>query len=328
MTATNNQAALQRALSVRLNLQISVSALPIVDEWMDVPMTLWMESVPLPPEMPTGHGAHFTVRLASDLSRLTWGAYGNPAGFIPKLAKYLEASKISREDVALIDAMGNGLEPKLVGSWISVADGAIETGWHFCDEHAFAEIAPLFGDGEGKARLMDWLASSNVERFGRFVQQIGDSPASTIEFPLPGATIDDRLDAAAQAFVALAGTPLPDAVRDAMSSAAAVDLAVGVRMVGGVIVAVSLSAPGLGNDVVARLCRDLGLPFDDKHMRLQSGFGADRADRVEYTRVLAPAAGQGESGADGADGTAAVEQVDLIVLPSGNDTPRPPNESN
>lgn len=330
MTASN-QAALQRALSIRLNLQISVSALPIVDEWMDVPMTMWMESVPLPPEMPAGHGAHFTVRLASDLSRLTWGAYGNPVGFIPKMSKYLEASKISREDVALIDAMGNGLEPELVGSWISVADGAIATGWQFCDEHAFAEIAPLFGDGEGKARLMGWLARSNVERFGRFVQQIGDSPSSIIEFPLPGAAIADRLDAAAQAFVALAGTPLPDAVREAMSSGAAGDLAVGVRMEGGTIVAVSLSAPGLGNDVVARLCRELGMPFDDKHMRLQSGFGADRADRVEYTRVLAQAMSQGGPDAEAAEAgpsKGAVDQVDLIVLPSGNETPRPPNQSN
>jgi hypothetical protein len=112
---TSHHAALQRALSIRLNLQISVSALPVVEEWMDIHLTRWMESVPLPPELPSGHSAHFTVRLASDLSRLTWGAYGNPAGFIPKMAKYFEASKISAEDIALIDQMGNGLEPELVG---------------------------------------------------------------------------------------------------------------------------------------------------------------------------------------------------------------------
>jgi hypothetical protein len=318
MTASHH-AALQRALSIRLNLQISVSALPIVEEWMDIHMTRWMESVPLPPEMPAGHAAHFTVRLASDLSRLVWGAYGNPAGFIPKMAKYLEASKISQDDMALIDAMGNGLEPELVGSWVSATEGALATGWHFCDEHAFAEIAPLFGDAEGKARLLAWLAASGVERFGRFAQQIGEHPASTIEFPLKGVAIDDRLDAAGRAFVMLAGAPLPDVVRDAMSNTTSVDLSLGVRIESGDIVAVSLSAPGLGNDVVARLCRELGLPFDDKHPRLQASFGADCADRVEYTRVLAPAPGEGVQ---------PVEQVDLIVLPSGNDPPRRPSESN
>jgi hypothetical protein len=319
----SHQAALQRALSIRLNLQISVSALPIVEEWMDIDMTRWMESIPLPPEMPSGHNAHFAVRLASDLSRLTWGAYGNPAGFIPKMAKYFESCKISTEDIALIDAMGNGLEPELVGSWISVASGAIATGWQFCDEHAFAEIAPNFADSEGKARLLAWLASARVERFGRFVQQIGERPASTIDFPLQGVAIDDRLDAAAQAFVTLGGTTLPEVVRDAMSTATAVDLAVGVRLEGGQIVAVSLSAPGLGNDVVARLCRELGLRFDDKHMRLQAAFGADGADRVEYTRLLAPA-----PGAEAGQAAGPVDQVDLVVIPSGNEPPRAPNESN
>ena len=319
--STSHHAALQRALSIRLNLQISLSALPIVEEWMDIHLTRWMESIPLPPEMPNGHSAHFTVRLASDLSRLTWGAYGNPAGFIPKLAKYMEVSKISQEDIALIDAMGNGLEPKLVGSWISVVDGAIATGWQFCDEHPFAEIEPLFADHEGKAQLMGWLARAHLEQFGRFVQTIGDKPSSTIEFPLQGVAIDDRLEEAAHAFSMMAGAPLPEAVRDAMSNAAAVDLAVAVQIQGGLVTAVSLSAPGLGNDVVARLCQDLGLGFDDnKHARLQGAFGANGADRVEYTRVLA---GTPENAGRGAQ-----DLVDLVVLPSGNEPPRAPDESN
>jgi hypothetical protein len=247
------------------------------------------------------------------------------------MAKYLESCKISSDDIALIDAMGNGLEPELVGSWISVAHEAIATGWQFCDAHAFAEVAPSFSDGEGKARLLAWLESAGVERFGRFVQQIGQHPASTIDFPLQGVAIDDRLDAAAQAFVMLGSTTLPEVVRDAMSSATAVDLAVGVRMEEGRIVAVSLSAPGLANDVVARLCRELGVSFDDKHMRLQAAFGADGADRVEYTRVLAPASAPGTPDAPGAEAgqvAGPVDQVDLIVIPSGNEPPRAPNESN
>jgi hypothetical protein len=314
--STSQHAALQRALSIRLNLQISLSALPIVEEWMDIHLTRWMESIPLPPEMPSGHNAHFTVRLASDLSRLTWGAYGNPAGFIPKLATYMEVSKMSKDDMALIDEMGNGLEPKLVGSWISVADGAVSTGWQFCDEHPFAKIEPLFAEHQGKAQLMAWLSRANLERFGRFAQTIGDKPSSTIEFPLQGVAIDDRLDAAEQAFSIMGGGPMPATVRDAMSNAAVVDLAVGVQIQAGLITAVSVSAPGLGNDVVAKLCRDVGVRFDDKHARLQGAFGADGADRVEYTRVLAGA------------GQEARELVDLMVLPSGNEAPRAPDESN
>ena len=46
--------ALQRALSVRLNLQISLSQLAIVEEWMDIHLDRWLEHLPMPPDMPNG----------------------------------------------------------------------------------------------------------------------------------------------------------------------------------------------------------------------------------------------------------------------------------
>lgn len=328
MTTASDHAALQQSLGIRLNLQISLSALPIVEEWMDIHLTRWLESVPMPPEMPSGHTAHFAVQLASDLSRLTWGAYGNPAGFIPKMAEYLKVSKITSEDMSLIDEMGNGLEPALVGTWIEVAGSAVSTGWQFCDEHRFADIAPLFADQEGKAKLLGWLSVSGVEMFSRFVQSIGDTPTSTIELPVPGVAIDDQLDAVSQAFTMLAGAPLPDPVREAMTSAPAPTLAVGVRLREGRIVEVSVSAPGLGNDVVAGMCQELGLRFDDKLPRVQTSFGADGPDRVVYTRVLeAGGAPRGDAANGGASAPAARDQVDVVFIPTGAQT-RPSAESN
>lgn len=323
MTASHH-AALQQSLSIRLNLQISLSALPIVEEWMDIHLTRWLESVPMPPEMPAGHAAHFSVRLASDLSRLTWGAYGDPAGFIPKMAGYLKSAKITKEDMSLIDEMGNGLEPALVGTWITACRGAVSTGWQFCDEHRFADISPLFADHEGKAKLLGWLSVSGVEVFSRFVQSIGEAPTSTIELPVPGVAVDDQLDAASQALTMLAGAPLPDAVREAMSSAVAPRLAVSVGLREGRITEASVIAPGLGNDVVAGMCQDMGLGFDDKLPRIQASFGADGPDRVMYTRVLeaSAAANGGEPGA-----AAPRDQVDVMVIPTGAET-RPPAESN
>ncbi len=302
---------LQRALTIRLNMQISLSALPIVEEWMDIHLTRWLESVPLPPEMPSGHSAHFSVTVASDLSRLTWGAYGNPAGFIPKMAKYLEACRIAPEDVALIDALGNDLEPALVGSWIAVEDGQVSTGWQFCDEHEFARVAPQFSDSEAKATLMAWLDSAGVTRFRRFVQTIGDDAASYIELPVPGVAIDDRLDAVSEAFRQLAGQPLPEHAVRAFGHAATPTLAVGVRIRAGVIDRVAAIAPGIGNDVVATLCQEAGIGFSDRHPRMQASFGADGPDGIVYTQVLPQS--------DGAPS----ERVDVIVIPSGGDAAAP-----
>ena len=40
------ESALQRALSVRLNLQISLSQLPGIEEWMDIHLDRWLEHIP------------------------------------------------------------------------------------------------------------------------------------------------------------------------------------------------------------------------------------------------------------------------------------------
>ena len=62
--------ALQRALSVRLNLQISLSQLAIVEEWMDIHLDRWLEHLPMPPDMPNGEAVSYLAMLGSDLRRV------------------------------------------------------------------------------------------------------------------------------------------------------------------------------------------------------------------------------------------------------------------
>ncbi|HEY5937596.1 MAG TPA: hypothetical protein VIU61_23275, partial [Kofleriaceae bacterium] len=110
--------ALQRALSVRLNLQISLSQLAIVEEWMDIHLDRWLEHNPMPPDMPNGEGVNYLAMLGSDLRRVWWGAWGHPRGFVPKMADYFKLCNIAKSDAQVLDAAGEQLEPKLVGSWI------------------------------------------------------------------------------------------------------------------------------------------------------------------------------------------------------------------
>ena len=51
--------ALQRALSVRLNLQIGLSQLAIVEEWMDIHLDRWLEHLPMPPDMPDAQAVSY-----------------------------------------------------------------------------------------------------------------------------------------------------------------------------------------------------------------------------------------------------------------------------
>ncbi|GAB4516603.1 MAG: hypothetical protein Tsb0020_35230 [Haliangiales bacterium] len=326
---SSQQAALQRALTIRLNLQISLAAVPMIEEWMDLPLTRWLESVPSPPEMPSGHEAQFAVTLASDLSRLTWGAYGNPAGFIPKMARYLESCRIGPEDVALIDALGNGLEPSLVGSWVRAQAGAVHTGWQFCDAHRFDAIQEQFGDHDAKAKLVAWLERAGIERFERFEQTIGDAANSRIEFAIPGADIDAQLAALSGGFEALAGAPLADAVATSFRHAANPALRIGVDISGGDIAKVSAICPGLGNDVISELCDALGLTLAESHAPLQGSFGVAAPEAAVYTRQLADAsaATAGEDPAAATAGEEPKDLIDLIIVPTGSGG-MPPNQRN
>lgn len=306
-------AVLGRALSIRLNLQISLSTLPIVEEWMDIHLNRWLESVPLPPEMPMGHTAHFAVSVASDLSRLSWRAYGDPSGFIPKLIDYLQASRISGDDMDLIEGMGSTLEPKLVGSWVSVVGGQIVTGWHFCDAHAFASIKPFFGDHEAKARLTRWLDSAGIDIIRRFAQSIGNEVYSELEFGMPGVSIDDQLRHVSQAFEMLGQRPLPEHALRGLMSAVSPEIAVAVRIQGGEIIKVSALAPGLGNDVIAELCKDSGVGFDNKLTRLQGALRAENADRVEYGVML------GQTGPETWPETRPETRIDIQLIPTDSE---------
>ena len=170
--------ALQRALSVRLNLQISLSQLAIIDEWMDIHLDRWLEHLPMPPEMPDGEAVSYLAMLASDVRRVWWGAWGDPRGFVPKMADYFKLCNIARSDAALLDQIGEQLEPTLVGSWIGVWGGKVTTGWHFCDPHPWPKVEPMFGTHEAKFQLKKWIEDHQVERIERFTQSIGDNAFS------------------------------------------------------------------------------------------------------------------------------------------------------
>ncbi|MEM9490261.1 MAG: hypothetical protein AAGC55_14030 [Myxococcota bacterium] len=310
------EANLSRSLSIRLNLQISLTALPIVEEWMDIHLTRWMESVPLPPEMPMGHLAHFSVTAGSDLSRVTWRAHGSPHGFVPKMVDYLGKCGVSKQDMGLMDSMGGDLEPALVGSWVAVEDGAVRTGWQFCDDNPVAGLLSFFGDHQAKRDLSAWFEQAGIEHARRFAQSIGDEPLSVIEVPVPGVAIDDQLARVSEAFDRLLGAPVPEPVSEAMATAIAPGFTVAVTIRGGAVSQVAVISPGLGNDVIADMCTGAGIPFADKITSLQGALRADSADRVEYVQL----SGDG----DGSGDESTRRRVDVHLIPTDADAPAVP----
>jgi hypothetical protein len=276
--------ALQKALSVRLNLQISLSQLPMIEEWMDIHLDRWLEHNPTPPDMPDGEGVSYLAMLGSDLRRVWWGAWGDPRGFVPRMADYFKLCNIAKSDAQLLDGIGEQLEPKLVGSWIGVWGGKVTTGWHFWDPQPWSKVEAMFGTHEAKFKLKKFIETHHIERIERFTQSIGDSPFSEIEIALPGETVDAQVDAMSQAFVDFTGAPLAAAVLERLRSATHPQFGLAVRIRGGQIVRIGGLAPGIALDAITKLCADAKVGVDEKLPKLVGALG-EGITRVEYGRA-------------------------------------------
>jgi len=300
--------ALQRALSVRLNLQIGLSQLPIVEEWMDIHLDRWLEHLPMPPEMPNGEAVSYLAMLGSDVRRVWWGAWGDPRGFVPKMADYFKLCNIARSDAVLLDQIGDALEPKLVGSWIGVWGGKVTTGWHFWDPHAWPKVEPMFGTHEAKYQIKKWVEDRGVERIERFSQSIGDAAFSEIELAVPGATIDEQVTALSDAFVHFTGAPLEPAFVTGLRTITSPEFALALRIRGGKISRVGALLPGVAIDDVQRICGEAKVAVDAKLGKLVGALGEGIA-RVEYGRAGDRAG------------------VDVYLEPTDAATPAPPAAS-
>jgi hypothetical protein len=276
--------ALQRALSVRLNLQITLSQLAIVEEWMDIHLDRWLEHLPMPPDMPNGEAVSYLAMLGSDVRRLWWGAWGDPRGFVPKMADYFKLCNIAKSDAAMLDQIGEVLEPKLVGSWIGVWGGKVTTGWHFLDPHAWTAVESMFGTHEAKYQLKKWVDDHKVERVERFTQSIGDAAFSEIELAIPGTTVDAQVDALSAAFVHFTGAPLPEPLVGGLRTIPAPQFALALRIRGGKVSRVGALLPGIAIEDIQRLCNDAKVTVDPKLTKLVGALGEGIA-RVEYGRA-------------------------------------------
>ncbi len=277
--------ALNRALSIRLNLQITLSGLPIVEEWMDIHLDRWLEHIPSPPEMPMGHTVSYLAMLGSDLRRMWWGAWGDPAGMVPKMADYLKLCNIAKSDAAILDAMGEKLEPKLVGSWVGVWGGKVSTGWHFWDPKPWEQVEPLFGTHEAKFKIKKWVADRKIERVERFTQSIGENAYTEIELAESGTDVASQVAGIDEAFRQFTNAGLPASVIETLKGAPHPSFGLTIRVRSGQITRIGAIVPGMPLEVLHGMCKDMNVPCDDGLDRLINTLAAEGPSRVEIGRA-------------------------------------------
>jgi hypothetical protein len=277
--------ALNRALSIRLNLQITLSRLPIVEEWMDIHLDRWLEHIPTPPEMPMGYSVSYMAMLGSDLKRMWWGAWGDPGGMVPKMADYLKLCNIAKSDAAILDAMGEKLEPRLVGSWVGVWGGKVTTGWHFMDPKSWEKVEPLFGTHEAKFKIKKWVTDRKIERIERISQSIGENAYTEIELAEPGDDVAAQVQAIDEGFQHFTGSTLSPKVLETLRGAPHAGFGLAVRTRGGQITRVAVIAPGCPMEVLQGICKDMNVPCDAGLEPLANMLAVEGVSKVEIGRA-------------------------------------------
>lgn len=269
---------MSEALAVRLNLQMSLSAVSTVEEWMDIHFSRWLEQIPLVTEMPEGHQVYMGVTLGSDLTRVMWSAWGDPRGFVPKVANYLRLRDISKTDESLLEQVGTTLDPQSVGTWIGARPGEIASGWQFCDTHPWSVVETMFGVHTARVQLSEWAKDTSTTKVQRFAQAIGEPAYTELEFGLTTDSFGQQLDAAQQAVQRFVGRPLPEKtlllLQELFGGEGWAEVALGVRIVGGQITRTSVVIPPLPHDAFERLCASVEAPCQPKLSRMLAGLSA------------------------------------------------------
>ncbi|HYU15462.1 MAG TPA: hypothetical protein VEL05_05305 [Candidatus Acidoferrum sp.] len=264
---------LSAALAGRLALQMSVSSLPVVEEWMDLPLSRWLDSVPLPPEMPDGEGPPLVVALGSDAAMVRWSAAGAPGGLVPKLVDYLRKAGALPGDFRQVDAIGQELEPAVVGSWIEARPGAVETGWMVADRMELARIGELLGEGA----WLDDLGGGLCVRAGRSVGA-GAGAVTDVVVELAGTERSAKLAAAAAVF-ARCGLALGDTPAARLGGEGGMWL--GARARGGRVVSARLLLERPGAGAAREACRALGLDLAPAIAMVERSIGAAETMQLE-----------------------------------------------
>jgi hypothetical protein len=260
---------LSTALAAKLAMQMSVSSLPVIEEWMDTPLTRWLDSVPLPMEMPGGESPPMVVSLGSDARLVRWSSGGLPEGMIPKLVEYLKRAGAVPGDFQKVDETGQALEPREVGSWIEVRPGVLSTGWFFEDsEMPLARLRALLGEGE-------WMEELGVESCIRVARGIAANPAIDVTVEL-GADRAARIARAGELFRKF-GFSFDPAVAAALGE----DLTAGVRARGGAVEAVRLSGSLPGGQAIAAACSAAGLTLSPAINMVERSIAAREAIAVD-----------------------------------------------
>ena len=226
---------------------------------MDIHLDRWLEHIPTPPDMPDGEGVSYLAMLGSDLRRVWWGAWGDPRGFVPKMADYFKLCNIAKSDARAARSDRRAARAASSSARGSACGAA---------RSRPAGTSGIRSRGRRSRRCSartrrstssrSGSRTTSIERIERFTQSIGDCAVlarSSSRSPATPSTT--QVATLSDAFVHFTGAPLDAALVDRFRAVTAPQFALAVRIRGGTDLARRCARAGhRDRRDIERLCAD------------------------------------------------------------------------
>lgn len=285
--STTLNTAVYAMTTTALKLQLALEQLPWRTPAVAQTLQHWLgemlaEGLVRWPEITLG------VSLTADLRGLTWRVSDEAGAFIPRLAGYFECAEVSPAEMDRIAQAGAIFQPERLEGWFEVYDGGYNAGWVFPSTLPLVQALALTTAGPAVTPLADWAARHDVTtctRLGRAVG--GEYPYTELQIPLPGTELEQQLEAAEDAFVALDIVTPPTPVLTVLRQAANPGLALSVWLSVTGVVKLGLVAPQPSAGLVVRLYHATHCALDETCAAFEGALDVSGPASIEGQRLAA-----------------------------------------
>ena len=254
---------------VTVPLQLRV-ALGLVPGLPLRPFEAWLAAA----AVPAGRRPRFGLSTTADHAATTCWTSVEPVDAADYLLTRF-AGVTSDDELDLIAAVVERVEPARVGHFIEVSAGAPDRGWSVPVEMPLGRALAMIDPNAAVERLLELAARRGLDRCTRWSRSIGAGNRFTeVVVPLPDLALG--LEAVAEL-----GAPAPVAVRDAVAAAGAAGTALSVWITRAGLSKVGLVLPAPSTVAVLRLCAAVGRTGMDRLAAVEGALGVDGATSVE-----------------------------------------------
>ncbi len=272
-----------RALFMRERLNLARMVASAADPPRDEPLSAWLASVPVPPDLTDVETVLFRVSATCTLRRLTWWADGEPGLFLPAMADYFERVEASAAELDRLSEIGPRLQPERLGYWVTVGEGLFDAGWYFPADIPVAEACDFAPAGQANDSVRAWAAAENITACASLGRSIGQgNPFTALQMALPAGTAQQQVEAALRLFDRLRVPDPPELALGAILNIERPELAVSVWLLNEGVAKVGLLAPDPSIPLMLDICQaDPGFRHADALATFSGVLGADRPVWVE-----------------------------------------------